>query len=116
VVGNVKHPGAFRVDGGGETTVLETVALAEGLAPFATKAAYIFRPRAGGDAGEGGRTEIAVELGKILDRKSPDVALAANDILYIPDNRSRRGTMNAIEKAIGFATGTASGALILGLH
>ena len=111
VAGNVKHPGAFRVDSGGETTVLKAVALAEGLAPFATKAAYIFR--AGGD---GERTEILVELNKIMDRKAPDVALAANDILYIPDNRSRRTTMNAIEKAIGFATGTASGVLILGLH
>ncbi|MDP9113014.1 MAG: polysaccharide biosynthesis/export family protein [Acidobacteriota bacterium] len=111
VAGNVKHPGAFRVDGGGETTVLKAVALAEGLAPFSTKSAYIFRA-----GNEGGHSEIEVELSKIMDRKAPDVALAANDILYIPDNRSRRTTMNAIEKAIGFATGTASGALILGLH
>jgi polysaccharide export outer membrane protein len=111
VAGNVKHSGAFRLDSGGETTVLKAVALAEGLAPFATNAAYIFR--AGGEAGH---TEIVVELNRIMDRKAPDMALAANDILYIPDNRSRRTTMNAIEKAIGFATGTASGALILGLH
>ncbi len=111
VAGNVKHPGAFRVDSGGETTVLKAVALAEGLAPFSTKNAYIFRAE-----GDGGHSEIEVELSKIMDRKAPDVALAANDILYIPDNRSRRTTMNAIEKAIGFATGTASGALILGLH
>ena len=41
--GNVKHPGAFRMDGAGETTVLKAVAMAEGLAPFATKSAYIFR-------------------------------------------------------------------------
>ena len=100
VAGNVKHPGAFRVDSGGETTVLKAVALAEGLAPFSTKVAYIFRA-----GGEGGHTEIEVELSKIMDRKAPDMALAANDILYIPDNRSRRTTMNAIEKAIGFATG-----------
>ena len=111
VAGNVKHPGAFRVDSGGETTVLKAVALAEGLAPFSTKSAYIFRSGA-----EGGHAEIEVELSKIMDRKAADVALEANDILYIPDNRSRRTTMNAIEKAIGFATGTASGALILGLH
>ncbi len=42
VAGNVKHPGAFRMDGTGDTTVLKAVALAEGLAPFATKDAYIF--------------------------------------------------------------------------
>ena len=40
VVGNVKHPGAFRVESDGETTVLKVVALAEGLAPYATKAAF----------------------------------------------------------------------------
>jgi len=116
VAGNVKHPGAFRVDNGGETTVMKAVALAEGLAPFASRAAYIFRPGGGGAGGENARTEISVELSKIMDRKSPDVALQANDILYIPDNRSRRATMNAIERAIGFAAGTASGALILGLN
>jgi protein involved in polysaccharide export with SLBB domain len=74
VAGNVKHPGAFRVDSGGETTVLKAVALAEGLAPFSTKDAYIFRA---------GQPEILVELSKIMDRKSPDVVLAANDILYV---------------------------------
>ena len=74
VAGNVKHPGAFRVDSGGETTVLKAVALAEGLAPFSTKAAYIFRA---------GQPEVLVELSKIMDRKAPDVALAANDILYV---------------------------------
>ena len=42
VAGNVKHPGAFRVDSGGETTVLKAVALAEGLAPFATKSCVHF--------------------------------------------------------------------------
>lgn len=87
VVGNVKHPGAYRVDGGGETTVLKAVALAEGLAPFATKEAYIFRPGTGGvsESGmsAGKRSEIPVELSKIMERKSPDVELAANDILYV---------------------------------
>jgi protein involved in polysaccharide export with SLBB domain len=78
VAGNVKHPGGFRIDNGGETTVLKALALAEGLAPFATKTAYIFRA---GD--EGGRTEIPIELSKIMDRKAQDVALAANDILYV---------------------------------
>lgn len=111
VAGNVKHPGAFRMDGGGETTVLKAVALAEGLAPFATKDAYIFRSGAGG-----GRSEIPVALGKIMERAAPDVALAANDILFIPDNRARRNTLGVVEKALGFAASTASGILILGLH
>ena len=142
VAGNVKHPGAFRMDGAGETTVLKALALAEGLSPFATKDAYIFRRGRGGVAGGGeavnggvvsdgvasdgigsggagsggGPTEIPVALSKILERAAPDVTLAANDILFIPDNRARRNGMSILEKALGFAASTASGVLILGLH
>lgn len=113
VAGNVKHPGAFRMDGAGDTTVLKALALAEGLAPFATKDGYIFRR---GGTGDGGRAEIPVALSKIMERTAPDVALAANDILFIPDNRARRNTLGVVEKALGFAASTASGILILGLH
>lgn len=110
IVGNVKRPGAFRIEDGLGMTVFKALALAEGLAPFATKQAYIIR------RSEGTPQEVPVELRKILDRKSPDVALTANDILYIPDNRSQRTTFTAIEKAIGFATAVGSGALILGFN
>ena len=115
VAGNVKHPGAFRMDGAGDTTVLKALALAEGLAPFATKDAYIFRT-APGVGGAGGRAEIPIALNKIMDRSAPDMALAANDILFIPDNRARRNSLSVLEKALGFAASTASGILILGLH
>ena len=101
------------MDGAGDTTVLKAVALAEGLAPFATKDAYIFRSGAGND---GGRSEIPVALSKIMERTAPDVALSANDILFIPDNRARRNSLGVLEKALGFAASTASGVLILGLH
>lgn len=110
VVGNVKKPGAFPVgDEGAGTSVLKALALAEGLAPFSAKTAYIYRPA------DGAKLEIAVALRKIMDRKTPDVILAAGDIFYIPDNRSGRVTASVIDKAVAFAAGTASGALILGL-
>jgi polysaccharide export outer membrane protein len=109
VVGNVTHPGAFRLDAGASMSVFKALALSEGLAPFAGKVAYIYR-RGGSPA------EIPVELRKIMDRKSDDVQLLANDIFYIPDNQSRRTALTVVERAVGFATGTASGALILGLH
>jgi polysaccharide export outer membrane protein len=109
VVGNVKKPGAFPVGDGAGISVLKALALAEGLAPFSTKLAYIYRP------GEGGKQEIEVSLRKILERKAPDVNLAAGDIFYIPDNRGGRVTASVIEKAVSFAAGTASGALILGM-
>ncbi len=85
------------------------MALAEGLAPFSGKLAYIYRPT------DGSKLEIPVELRKIMDRKTPDVILAAGDIFYIPDNRGGRVATSVIDKAVAFAAGTASGALILGL-
>jgi polysaccharide export outer membrane protein len=107
VVGNVKKPGAFAIQDGGETTVLQMLALSEGLMPYTSKDAFIYRREAQGSKGE-----IAIPLRKILDRKAPDVTLAANDILYIPDSRSRRATMSVIEKLVSFAAGTLSGVLI----
>lgn len=109
IVGNVKKPGAFAIQDGGETTVLQMLALSEGLLPYTAKEAFIYRREAQGTKGE-----IAIPLRKILDRKAPDVMLAANDILYIPDSRSRRATMSAIEKIVTFGMGTVSGVLIYG--
>jgi len=110
VVGNVKQPGGFRLDGSGGISVLKALALSSGLAPYATKVAYIYRRL------DGAPQEIPVELQKIMDRKAPDVQLMANDILYLPDNRTRRATLTAVERAVGFATATTSGILILGMH
>ncbi len=109
VVGNVKKPGAFPVGDGAGASVLKALALAEGLAPYSAKEAYIYRPT------DGAKQEIAVSLRKILERKAPDVPLKAGDIFYIPDNHSGRVTASVIEKAVAFAAGTASGALILGV-
>jgi len=110
VVGNVKRPGAFPIGDSGGTSVLKALALAEGLAPFSTKQAYIYRPA------DGGKREITVELRKIMERKLPDVDLIAGDVFYIPDNRSGRVTASVIEKVVSFAAGTASGAVILGVN
>ena len=107
VLGNVKKPGAFPVRDATDTTVMKTLALAEGLAPFASKVAYVYRPADGGR-----KNEIPIELQQIIDRKSPDVPLLANDVLYVPDNKRRRTATTALEKTIGFAVATISGVLI----
>lgn len=106
VVGNVRRPGAFKIEDGFGLTILKALAMAEGLTPFATKQAFIYRH------GDGAPQEVPIDLRKILDRKLPDVALTANDIFYIPDNRTARATMTTIDRAIGFASSTASGILI----
>lgn len=113
VVGNVRKPGAFRLEGGAAITVMKALAMAEGLSPFSSKEAYIYR-RA--KDGSGPANEIELPLAKLLSRNSADVSLEAGDILYIPDSRRRRTASAAIERALSFAVGTASGALILGVN
>lgn len=110
VVGNVKKPGAYPVQDTAETTVLKMLAMAEGLAPFAAKQAYVIRR----DDRSGARHELPIELRKILQRKSPDVPLVANDVLYIPDAASRRASLAALEKILLFGSG-ATTALIYGV-
>lgn len=114
VVGNVRKPGVFRIEDAAGMTVLKALALAEGLAPFPTKEAYIYRRVDANPAAPA--QELPVELRQIMDRKAPDIALGPNDILYVPDSRRARNTANVIEKIVGFAAGTASGALILGVN
>jgi len=107
VLGNVKKPGAFAVHDAGDNSVLKMVALSEGVMPFAAKQAYIYRRDAGGD-----KREIAVDLDKIMQRKSPDIPLQVDDILYIPDNKSRRNAVNLLDRITSFGASTASGVLI----
>jgi polysaccharide export outer membrane protein len=107
VLGNIRKPGAFRARDPGDNTVLKMVALSEGLMPYSAKTAYIVRRRVAGLP-----QEIPIELGKIMDRKSPDVPLEIGDILYVPDNKSRRSAMSILDRVAGFGSSTASGVLI----
>ncbi len=108
VFGSIKHPGAITMKDATDTTVLKVLALSEGLAPFASKQGYIYRRRPGAKSKE----EIVVPLNEIIRRKSPDVALAADDILYVPDAKGRRLSITALEKIAGFGAATTSGLLI----
>jgi polysaccharide export outer membrane protein len=107
VMGNVKKSGAYPVQDGADTTVMQMLALAEGLSPFANKQAFIYRREAAGS-----KNEIAVPLDKIMKRQAPDVPLTANDILYIPDNRGKRFGMAALEKVLLFGGTAGATALI----
>ncbi len=112
VVGNVKKPGAFAVHDNADTSVLKLLALAEGLSPYASKQAFIYRREAAGAS----KQEIPIELDKIMKRKSPDVPLEANDILYIPDNTGRRSTMTALERVIMLSSGMGSALVYAGVR
>ena len=105
VVGDVKKPGSFAVRNEGDATVLKALAYAEGLDTSVGRMAYVYRTESGG------RREIPIELKKLMERKTPDVELEANDILYIPNASGIRVTLAQVEKML-LASGAAS-ALIL---
>ena len=107
VVGNVKRPGAFALRDSEESSVLQILALAEGLTPFSSKQAYIYRRNS-----DGTRREIAVELDRILRRRQSDVAVVADDILYIPENKGRKLSIAALERVLLFGSTAGATALI----
>ena len=110
IVGNVKRPGAFPVQGNSEMTVLKALALAEGLMPFSSNEAYIYRR----EAGRASKNEVAIPLKQIMNRKSPDAPLMADDILYIPEAHGRRAGLAALEKIVLFGTGAGSAIIYRG--
>ncbi len=112
VVGNVKMPGAFAVQdpSGTSMSILKALALAQGLTPYATNEAYIYRV----EGGTTSKNEIPVDLKKIMDRKAPDVPLLPNDVLYVPDNHHRRATMDVVKVVAGLG-GVAVAALMYAL-
>ncbi len=107
VVGDVKKSGAFYITDGSESSVLKALALSEGLDSFSSHEAYIYRTDDTGEA----RKEIPIELKKIMDRKMPDVALEAGDILYVPSATGAKAGLKTLETSLGI--GTALGAAFI---
>jgi polysaccharide biosynthesis/export protein len=107
VVGNVKKPGAYPIRNDEETTILQLLALSEGLSPYSAKMAYVYRRSL-----TGARTEVPIALAKIMKRQAPDVSLEANDILYIPDNKGQRLTAQTLDRLAGIGGATATDLII----
>ena len=53
------------------------------------------------------RTEIPVDVKKILSNQAPDVTLRADDILFIPNNAARSLGIRTVETAVNIGTGIA---------
>ena len=108
VIGNVKKTGVFPIEDSNDTTVLKVIAQSEGLLPYTNKNAFIYRR----EAGKADRSEIPVELTRMIEHKSPDIRLQANDILYIPDSKGKRISAETLRTVTGFGISTGSGLLI----
>lgn len=108
VAGNVNRPGMYPMQNDAETTVVKAVTLSAGLAPYSGTVAYIYRHRATGVERDGEK----IELQRIMTHKSADIALHADDILYVPANDGKRMTYRVLSQIAGFGQSVGSYAVI----
>ena len=101
VTGAVKRPGGFVLEDRPTMTVLQAIAMAEGFTPTsARKSARILRTNQ-----DGSKTEVPINLSKIISGKAQDTMLAANDILFVPDSKQKVVSQRATDAAIATFTG-----------
>lgn len=103
VVGDVVRPGEYLMDHDEQLTIMQALALAQGANRTALlKHSIIIRKT------DSGRTEIPVDLKKVLSLKSKDLTLVDNDILFIPVSNAKRAVNRSIEAIVQTAVGAAS--------
>lgn len=104
VIGDVKKSGGFVLGERNHVTVLQALAMAEGLAQAAKSSeARILRVSPGSDT----RTEVVVNIGKILAGRATDVAMRSNDILFIPTDSLKRLGARTLESMFAIGSGMA---------
>jgi len=82
VVGAVIRPGGFVLpDQSSGVTVLQALALAQGLTSVASSRKAVIIRRDGNGAA---REDVPIDVKNLLAGKTPDVTLQANDILFVP--------------------------------
>ena len=103
VVGDVVRPGKYVMDHDEQLTIVQALALAQGANRTALlKHSMIIRKT------ESGRTEIPVNVGKVLNMKTTDLTLVDNDILFIPVSRTKTAVNRSLEAIVQTAVGAAS--------
>jgi polysaccharide biosynthesis/export protein len=106
VVGEVGRPSGFMMDGG-HLTVLQAIALAGGTTRVAKLSGARILHK-----GPAGMTETTVELKKILQAKSPDITMQADDILFVPTSAAKAAAGRTMDAVIQ----TASALSIVAVH
>ncbi len=104
VIGDVKKSGGFVLGQRPTVSAMQALAMAEGLAPMAKPSdARILRQV----TGESTRTEIPVDLRKIMAGKAGDVTLQQNDILFVPTNTFKKLGARSIDAMFGLGASMA---------
>jgi polysaccharide export outer membrane protein len=85
-----------------KVTVLQVLSMAGGLDRTAqAQNARILRRKTDASA----RTEIAVDLNRILSGKVADLPMESDDILFVPNSVPKRAAIRALETAVQMGTG-----------
>ena len=102
VVGDVRQPGGFIMENGNNITVLQAIALAQGIGPNpALNAARLIRKAPTGPK------EIPLALNKILATQAPDLQLESEDIIFVPGSAGKSAAKRSAEAILQMATGIA---------
>jgi polysaccharide biosynthesis/export protein len=98
VEGEVKMPGGFMLKTNENVSVLQAIAMAEGLTRTASKGhARIMRT----DQLTGARTEIPINLDKILAGGAVDPVLQPKDVVFIPNNAAKSALYGGTQGLVG---------------
>ena len=102
VVGEVGRPSGFVMENNENMTVLQAIAMANGVTPYsALNSSKLIRRTPAGPQ------EIPIPLKKILTAEAPDMTLQAEDIVFVPRRAGKRAAERTIEAILQVATGLA---------
>jgi polysaccharide biosynthesis/export protein len=104
VVGEVGRPGGFELKTNESVSVLQAIALAQGLT-HTSSSSHSRIIRTNGDTGE--RLEIPINLNKILAGKIADPILEPRDIVFVPNSASRMALYKGMDAAVSIGSGVA---------
>ena len=104
VAGAVSAPGAFTLDDSDPMTIRKLMAKAHGM----TSVAKAGSAQLVHNVGSAHPVAVAIDLPAILDGQAPDLRLAANDLLYVPESGVKKvsytlaaHTLSALSLALG---------------
>lgn len=100
VVGEVTKPGGFNMENNTSLTVLQAIALAQGLKSTASlNGSKLIRRR------PAGTQELDLPLKKMLAGKAPDMQLEEDDIVFVPSSLGKSAAKRTVEAAVQMAVG-----------
>lgn len=103
VLGAVTRPGGYIMQEEGNLTLLQAISMANGTTlPASVKTIYVLRKNP-----DGTEVDIAIPYSKLTHGKRPDVALSAQDVVYVPTSKVKAVLINGA----GILAATASASI-----